>query len=146
MTDTKWADTPMTHWLVAGAAVIWNLFGFSIYYMTVTITDEQMVARFNPEQVVYMESIPVWFTSAFAIAVTAAVIGSILLLLRKALALPVFIVSLLAVLAQHTYSFILTDVIAVMGMLQAYIGGTVLAITVLLVLYSVWARKKGLLT
>ena len=145
MTDSKWADTPMTHWLVAGAALIWNLFGFSIYYMTVSITDEQMVARFNPEQVVYMEAIPIWVTSAFAIAVTTAGIASVLLLLRKALALPVFVVSLVAILIQHTYSFVLTDVVAVLGVLQAYIAGTVLGITVLLILYSLWAKKKGLL-
>ena len=146
MAHSKWADTPMTHWLVAGAALIWNLFGFSIYYMTVSITPEQLAARFEPTQVVYMEAIPIWVTSAFAIAVTTAVIGSVLLLLRKALALPVFIASLVAVLIQHTYSFIVTDVIAVLGMLQAYIAGTVFGITVLLILYSMWARKKGLLT
>ena len=146
MTDTKWADTPMTHWLVAGAALIWNLFGFSIYYMTVSITEQQMLARFSPEQIVYMENIPIWVTSAFAIAVTAGVIASVLLLLRKALALPVFIVSLVAILIQHTYSFIVTDVVAVLGVLQAYIAGTVFGITVLLVLYSLWARKRGLLT
>ena len=146
MTNTKWADTPMTHWLVAGAALIWNLFGFSIYYMTVTITPEQMVARYSPEQVVYMEAVPIWATSAFGLAVTAAVVASVLLLLRKALALPIFVVSLGAILTQHTYSFVITDVIAIFGMLQAYIGGTILGITVLLVLYSWWGRKRGLLT
>ena len=146
MVDSKWADTPMTHWLVAGAALIWNLFGFSIYYMTVTITPEQMVARYSPEQVVYMEGIPVWVTSAFAVAVTMAVIGSVFLLLRNALALPAFIVSLIAILIQHTYSFVISDVIAIFGMLQAYIAGTVFGITVLLILYSWWCRKKGLLT
>ncbi len=146
MADTKWADTPMTHWLVAGAALIWNLFGFSIYYMTVSITEEQMLARFSPEQIVYMEGVPVWVTSAFAIAVTAAVIASVLLLLRKSLALPVFFISLVAILIQHTYSFIISDVIAIFGMTQAYIAGTVFGITVLLVLYSWWGRKRGLLT
>ncbi len=146
MIDSKWADTPMTHWLVAGAALIRNLFGFSIYYMTVSITPEQLAARFEPAQVVYMEAIPIWVTSAFAIAVTAGVIGSVLLLLRKALALPVFIASLVAVLIQHSYSFILTDVIAILGILQAYIAGTVFGITVLLILYSWWGTKEGLLT
>ena len=146
MADSKWADTPMTHWLVAGAALIWNLFGFSIYYMTVSITPEQMAARYSVEQVVYMEGIPVWATSAFAIAVTMAVIGSVFLLLRNALALPAFIVSLVAILMQHTYSFVISDVIAIFGMSQAYIAGTVFGITVLLVLYSRWGSNKGLLT
>ncbi len=146
MADSKWADTPMTHWLVAGAALIWNFFGFSIYYMTVSITPQQLVARYTPEQVVYMEGIPVWATSAFAIAVTTAVIASIFLLLRNALALPLFIASLVAILIQHTYSFIVSDAIAVFGMLQAYIAGTVFTITVLLLLYSMWGKKKGLLT
>lgn len=146
MTDTKWADTPMVHWLVAGAALIWNLFGFSIYYMTVSLTEQEMLARFTPEQIVYIENTPIWVTSAFAIAVTAGVLGSVLLLMRKSLALPVFSVSLVAILIQHTYSFVLTDVVAVLGEIQAYIAATVFGITVLLVLYSWWATKKGLLT
>ena len=146
MTDNNYTAPGITFWIISGAALIWNLFGLMIYYMTVTITPEELAARFQPDQVVYMEAVPVWVTSAFAIAVTTAVIGSVLLLLRKSLALPVFLVSLVAVLTQHTYSFILTDVIAVLGMLQAYIAGTVLTITVLLVLYSLWARKRGLLT
>jgi len=146
MTDNNYTAPGITFWIISGAALIWNLFGLMIYYMTVTITPEELAARFQPDQVVYIEAVPVWVTSAFAIAVTTAVIGSVLLLLRKSLAVPVFLVSLVAVLTQHTYSFILTDVIAVLGMLQAYIAGTVLTITVLLVLYSLWARKRGLLT
>ncbi len=146
MSDSKWADTPLTHWLIGGAALIWNLFGFSIYYMTVTITPEQMLARYEPDQIVYMESIPVWVTSAFAIAVTTAVIGSVFLLLRNALALPLFVISLVAILVQHTYSFVLSDVVAIFGMTQVYIASTVFVITILLVFYSWRARAKGLLT
>lgn len=146
MVDSKWAETPMLHWLVAGAALIWNLFGLSIFYMTVSISPEQMLARYSTEQVVYMEAVPLWATSAFGLAVISAVIASVLLILQKAQALPVFIVSLVAILVQHTYSFVISDAIGIFGVTQAYIAGTVFAITVLLILYSMWRKKTGLLT
>ena len=136
----------MTHWLVAGAALIWNLFGFMIYLMTVRATQEQMAQQYTAAEIAFMDAVPVWATSANAIAVTTGVLACVLLLLRKSLALPLFAASLAALLVQDFYSFVLEDAVAVFGMVPAYIQGTVLVIAIALVFYARGAKKRGLLS
>jgi len=145
MSDELNGSTPMTHWLVSGAALIWNLFGFMVYLMQVRATPEQMAQQYNAAEIAFLDAIPVWATSANAIAVTAGVLASLLLLFRKSLALPLFVVSLLALLVQDLYAFVLVDVVDAFGMLPVYIHGTVLVIAVALILYTRGAKKRRLL-
>ena len=145
MSEESTTATPMTHWLVAGAALIWNLFGMLIYVMTVSATPEQLEAQYNAAEIEFLQSIPVWATSANAIAVTAGVVASILLLLKKSLTLPLFALSLAALLIQDLYSFVLADVVAVFGMVPVYIQGTVLVIAIALLLYAYVGKRRGLL-
>jgi len=133
----------MAFWLISGAGLIWNLFGFIVYYMQVTATPEQLAAQYTPEQIEFMLSTPTWATSAFAIAVNAGVLGSLFLLLRKAWAIPMFILSLVAVLVQNLNSFVLNDVIAMFGTTPAIIQGAVLLIGIALLLYSRATKAKG---
>ncbi len=146
MNDELNGGTPMTHWLIGGAALIWNLFGFMVYLMTVRATPEQMAQQYNAAEIAFMDAVPVWATSANAIAVTAGVLACVLLLLRKSLALPLFVASLVALLVQDLYSFVLEDVVAVFGMVPAYIQGTVLVIALALVFYARGAKSRGLLS
>jgi hypothetical protein len=154
MTDEASKDATMTHWLfgsavywlIAGAGLIWNLFGMMIYVSTVTATPEQMAQQYNEVEIAFMNSVPVWATSANAIAVTAGVLACVLLLMKRALALPLFIVSLVALLIQDLHAFVLEDVVAAFGMLPAYIQGTVLAIAIGLLFYTCAAKNRGLLS
>lgn len=146
MSDELNGGTPMTHWLVSGAALIWNLFGFMVYLMQVRATPEQMAQQYNATEIAFMDAIPMWATSANAIAVTAGVLACVMLLFRKSLALPLFVVSLLALLVQDLYSFVLVDAVGVFGMLPAYIQGTVLVIAVAMILYTRGAKKRRLLS
>ncbi|MDH3266584.1 MAG: hypothetical protein OEM25_06425 [Gammaproteobacteria bacterium] len=136
----------MSFWLIGGAALIWNLFGFIVYYMQVSATPEQLAAQYSPEQIEFMANTPVWATSAFAIAVNAGVLGSLFLLLRKAWAVPLFVLSLVAVLVQNIDSFVLNDAIAIFGTTPAFIQGTVLLIAVALLLYARATKAKGWIT
>ena len=146
MNDELNGSTPMTHWLVAGAALIWNLFGFMVYLMTVRATPEQMAQQYNAAEIAFLDAVPAWATSANAIAVTAGVLACVLLLLRKSLALPLFVASLVALLVQDLYSFVLEDAVGVFGMVPAYIQGTVFVIAIALVFYARGAIKGGLLS
>ncbi len=146
MNDELNGSTPMTHWLVAGAALIWNLFGFMIYLMTVRATPEQMAQQYTAAEIAFMDAVPVWATSANAIAVTTGVLACVLLLLRKSLALPLFGASLVALLVQDLYSFVLEDAVAVFGMVPAYIQGTVFVIAIALIFYTRGAKSRGLLS
>lgn len=144
--STGLASVPMYHWLISGAALIWNLFGFMIYLVSVRATPEQMAANYTPEQVAYIEAVPVWAVSANAIAVNAGVIACVLLIMRKSLALPFFLLSIAALVVQDLHAFVITDATAAFGMQPAYIQGTVMLIAISMIFYTRSVKSRGLLT
>ena len=89
------------------------------------------------------ENAPAWSTASFAIAVAAGLLGSVLLILRKSLALPVFMISLVAVIIQFTYWLFMTNSPEVYGG-QAYtMPAMVTVIAVALVWFSKFTKGKG---
>ncbi len=142
---TNGDGTPMSHWLIGGAALIWNVFGLMVYVSTVSATPEELAAIYGEAEIRFIDSVPVWATSANAIAVTAGVLACLLLLLRRSLALPVFVVSFVALIVQNVHSFVLNDVTAVFGMVPAYIQLTVIVIAIALIFYTWRLGKKGML-
>ena len=146
MSDSINGKPPTAFWIVAAVALVWNLIGLLLYYMQVSATDEVLRAAYGDAEYEYLSSIPTWVTSAYAIAVTAGVLGCILLLMRKAWAIPVFIVSLVAILVQDTYSFVLSDAMKVFGTGVIVIPIVVLIIATGLVFYSRLAKDNGWLT
>ena len=137
--------TPRAFWIVSIVALLWNLAGVAAYLMQVTMSPEALAALSEAEQALYAD-IPAWATGAYAIAVFAGTLGSILLLMRKALALPVFVVSLVGILVQMGQALFMTDVLAVRGATAAIGPVAIIVIAVFLVWYSDNAKKKGLLT
>jgi hypothetical protein len=84
----------------------------------------------------FMEATPVWANAGYAIAVNAGVVASILLLLRKSLAFPLYVVSFLGVLTQDLDAFVLRDVAAVWGSSAYYLPSIVILICIVEIWYS----------
>ncbi len=145
MVDTLDPKPGFSFWTISAVALVWNLLGFMLYLMQVTATPETLAAAYTPEQVDLMQSIPAWATSMTAIATTAGVLGCILLLLRRAIALPVLVASLVALIAQDIYTFGLTPTIEVFGTAPLVIQTIVLLIAVFLVWYALRAKARGIL-
>ncbi len=146
MTETANSELPKSFWIIGGAFLLWNFFGLMIYYDQVTMTPEVISDNFTAEQQAFLQNIPAWATSAFAIAVTTGVIASLLLLVRNALALPIYIVSLVSVLLQDVYSFVLTDSLAVWGSNALYMPTFVVVVGIVEIWYSRSAKAKGWLS
>jgi hypothetical protein len=142
-TPTK-AKTPWHLWLVGTLSLLWNAVGAMDYVMTMTKNEEYMSA-FSEEQLEYFYSFPSWVVSCWAIAVWGAVLGSLLLLLRKKLALPVFAVSLAGMVATTIYNFLMTNGLEIMGTGGAIFSAVIFAIAALLVIYSQRMAKRGAL-
>lgn len=143
MLDEINGKPPLSFWMVAGVALAWNLIGLFMYYSGVSATPEQLKTVYSPEQFAAIEATPVWVTSAFAIATTVGVIASIVLLLRKALAFVLFVVSFVALLIQDLYLFLLSDSLAVFGSSLLVIQGSVFVGGALWIGYAGLARNKG---
>ena len=143
--STESVKPPTSFLWTAGAALVWNLMGFLAYYAQVTMTPDTLAQMPDAERTMY-ESIPAWANGTFAIAVTAGVVGCLLLILRHALALPALIVSLLAVLIQNFNSFVLMDALSIVGAGGAAASGAIILVGAYLVWLANDAKQKGWLS
>ncbi len=143
MSDQINGKPPTSFWIIAGVALVWNLIGLMIYYMQVTSSPEELAQYYNEAELAFVTSTPSWATSAYAIAVTAGVLGCLFLLLRKAWAIPMFIISLAGVVVQDVYAFLIADGIGVWGLKAAVLPVIVLVVGVALILYSRGTKDKG---
>ena len=105
---------PRWFWVVAVLALVWNAMGAAAYLQHVTMSAEDLAAMPDAERALF-ENVPQWATGAYAMAVWAGVIGSILLLLRRSVASVVYTVSLLGILVQFAHAFFMTDMMDVYG-------------------------------
>lgn len=130
-------------WIIGGAALVWNLIGLLVYFSEVTATPEAMAESFSQAQIDFLTGKPAWATAAFAIAVNAGALGSLFLLLRKVWAVPMYILSLVAVIAQNAHAFGLANGLAVWGMSGLILPALVLVIAVALLMYSRATKARG---
>ncbi|MDQ3143644.1 MAG: hypothetical protein M3Q57_02020 [Pseudomonadota bacterium] len=87
---------PTWFWIAAGLALLWEAFGCFMYWTQVT-TDP---ATLPLDQRTMWEATPPWIVGAYAVAVWVGLVGAVLLLMRRKAAVPLLLVSLLAVLVQ----------------------------------------------
>jgi hypothetical protein len=126
---------------VAGIALVWNLLGVMAYVQQAYMGPEAIAAL--PEaQRALMDATPAWATAAFAIAVHGGALGSLALLMRKAWAVPVLVLSLLAVIVQMFHSFIMSNSFEVFGPGGVIMPVMVIIIAVYLVVLSMKARDN----
>ena len=128
--------------IVSILALVWNALGVVTYLMSVTMSAETLAAMPEAERALYTD-IPVWVTAAYAIAVFGGTIASIALLMRKAWAVPVFVISLVAIIAQMSHALFMSALIEVQGAGAAVLPVLIVVIAAFLVWYSMSAKKKG---
>ncbi|MDH3532332.1 MAG: hypothetical protein OEO82_05340 [Gammaproteobacteria bacterium] len=142
MADTLNGRPGTNFWIVSGVALIWNLIGLVFYYLEVTATPEAL-ATLTEAQQNFLANKPSWATSAFAIAVTTGVLGSLLLLLRKALALPMFIISLAGIVVQNLHAFGMADGLEAWGTSGVILPTITIIVAIALILYARAAQVRG---
>lgn len=140
MTNTT-ARAPWHLWLVGVIAVLFNAIGVFDFVMAMAQGAEYMAsAGMTPQQIAHYENMPAWMTAVWAIGVWGAFLASILLLLRRKLAFPIFVLSLVAFLVSLLYTYMLTDGGAIMGRQMAV---TSAVIAILLLFFSWYAHAMG---
>ena len=141
------SDQPRPGWFNSAiyVAVAWNLLGLIQYVAHVSITPDALAAMSAAERDLIM-SMPSWATGAFALAVTTGFIGSVLLLLKKAWALQLFLLSTLAVLVQNYYSFFMSKSVEVYGPVVYALPSVVIVVNLLLIWMCVTSKKQGWLS
>jgi hypothetical protein len=137
--------TPVHLWIVGAVSLLWNLVGAYDYLMTQT-QNEAYMARFTPEQLEYFYGFPMWVETFWALAVWGSVLGSILLLLRKGLAVPVFAVSFVSMVITAVYNYGLSNGLELMGGSALVFSLVIFVIALGLFLYARAMRARTVLT
>jgi hypothetical protein len=96
MSDEKESGIHWSYWVIGAVALIWNGLGVANYLVQMNMDSFDV---YREAERAIIEGRPAWATTAFATAVFGGTLGSVLLLLRKSTAFPLFCVSLLGVTA-----------------------------------------------
>jgi CHASE2 domain-containing sensor protein len=127
--------TPRYFFPVAIAALLWNLMGDAAYLMQVT-ADLSALAKSDPYTARMFAQMPKWAWAAYAIAVWGGTLATICLLLKRAVAAPLYAVSIVAIVVQFGHSFLRTDLLAVKGWITAIFPAVILILGIAQFLFA----------
>lgn len=107
-------SAPRSFTFIGIGALLWNMFGI-VSFAAQYGMDRTELAHTDPYTARIYAEMPAWAWAAFAVSVGAGTLGSILLLMRRAAAVPLYLISLIAIIATFGYSFFGTDMLTVRG-------------------------------
>ncbi len=138
------AKAPWHLWAVGAATLLWNGFGAFQWYRQVTRSDSYW-GNLTMEQVQFIIAQPMWVEVAFGVGVWTGVLGALMLLLRRRLALNAFVASLLAILVNTLFMQVLSNARAVFGNGTLIAAIAVIAVAAASIVYAHFARKRGII-
>ena len=116
------------------------------YVMTQTKNDSYM-SNFTPEQLEFFYGFPAWVVVAWAIAVWGGVLGSLLLLFRKSVAVWFYLASLICMVFTAIHNYALSNGMEVLGdTFTLVFTALIFLIAVALYFYSRTMRNREILT
>ncbi len=136
--------TPALLWIVGIVALLWYAMGCYDYVMTMT-GNAAYLGALTPEQVEFVTTKPSWTVGFWALAVWSGLLGALLLLMRKALAANVFLISFLASLVANAHSFLVSDGAATLGTASMIFTGVIIALSLAFVAYARAMEGRGVL-
>ncbi|MCK0161956.1 hypothetical protein [Allomuricauda sp. F6463D] len=138
-TSTK---PPTWFWVVSIIALLWNLVGV-FNYLNQAFNPMSVLESLDQVQREAFESIPAWATAAFAIAVFSGTFACIGLLIRRKWAKPLFILSLIAAVAQFIHWLFISNAVDAFGPSTYAMPIIVIVIGIYLISFSKKGIQKG---
>jgi predicted RND superfamily exporter protein len=141
MNDRSETTVPGWFWAGAGLALVWEIIGCATYWMQVTADP----ATLPLDQRAMLEAAPQWMTIAYALAVWVGLIGAVLLLMRRQMAVPLLLISLVAVIVQFSALFLVPELRD-----RTPSDALLMPIVIVVACYAIWhfarmAGRRGLL-
>lgn len=131
-------------WVIAVLAAVWNLFG--VWDFTQTLSgNQQYLAEAPPGMAEWIEGFPFWRKAIWGLAVAASVLGSLALLLRRAVAVFLFWATVALMLVGFVHDVAFADGARLYGTFGLVFVAVLVAIEAMLALYARWAARQGML-
>jgi len=139
--------TPWHLWVVGVISLLWNSVGVLDFTMTL-LRNEAYLKDFTREQRAYFSAFPLWALLTWGIATWGSFVAAGCLLGRKPLAVQLYLVSTICMVATTVYSYVLSDGLKVMGAHASsavIFNGVIFGVSVLEVIYARALRRRGVL-
>jgi hypothetical protein len=127
--------------VIAAIGLFWNVLGAVMVVMNFMITPEAIAALPAAQQQMYTDT-PMWSSYGSLVAVFAGVIGCVGLLLKKAWASILFMLSIVGLVLQNIGIFVIVDAVSVMGESVLMMQGMVALIAFGLLFLARVANKR----
>ena len=140
--DETRARTPWHLWVVGAVSLLWNAFGCFDFTMTAT-RNAAYLEPYPQEMLDYWFAMPLWVWALWVIGVFGGLFASILLLLRRKLAFPLFAASFLAAAISMLVGTLDTDAPRMEG--AGVMSAVIVIIAALFVAYAWWMSRRDVL-
>jgi hypothetical protein len=121
--------------------LLWNAMG-SFQFIHQVLNTETFRNQYTNEQLQLLDNAPFWVIIAFGFAVFFGLFGCIALLLKKSIAYPLFLLSLLGIICQMFYNWVLVDSFAIYDASAFIMTSIILIFALFLAFYSKLCIKK----
>ncbi|MDP1586238.1 MAG: hypothetical protein Q8M07_00720 [Prosthecobacter sp.] len=146
MHDSK-GVAPWHLWVVGIIALLFNSIGAFDYVMSMTQgASYQASVGMTSAQIAHYQNLPMWMKVVWPTGVWTAEAASVLILLRRSLAFPIFVVSLTAFLISVLYTYVLSDGGAIMGPPMAITSAVITGLLMFFIWYTRAMTRRGVLT
>jgi uncharacterized membrane protein YhdT len=136
-------QVPLWFRIAAVVLLIWGVAGCYACIQQFRLGADAMGPASDYDRALY-GSLPVWYNAIYAVAVGTGLLGALALLTRSVLAVPLYAISLGAVVIQFGWLFATTDIVAVRGAGQVVpFPLVILAIGACALWLSRHARRRG---
>lgn len=136
---------PVHLWIVGILSLLWNAVG-AFDYTATQLKLESYMSQFTPGQLEYFYSFPAWMDAAWAIGVWGSLLGSLALLMRKALAAWLFGLAILGLAVSSVYNFFIANGAEIMGSGAVTFTYVIWAIALFLYFYAAAMAKRRVLS
>lgn len=141
VTRSTLPNIPLWFWVVSGIALLWNLLGLVAFIAQCMMSEAALAEQPEEVQELY-RNMPAWFYIAFGMAVIGGTLGSLGLLRRKKWSVACFAMSLLGIIGQQIYFYLLSNTMQVMGTGAMVFQTVVLLIAVVLLALALKAQSQ----
>lgn len=135
---------PLWWWLAVVALVLWGLAGCFACVTQLLYGADAMGPATDYDRRLFA-SLPVWYNAVYIVATFCGLFGSAAMAARSVLAIPLYAISLVAVVVMFGWFFLATDIIAVKGVWTTYFPALIAAVGVFQLWLARVSRARGLI-
>jgi len=151
MADTNGVKIPVWFWIISGLALLWNLYGVFQAYTTSFATAQSLQpyidkGTMTADYAGFILTLPLWVKGVFWLSTVCGALGAFCLLLRKSIAVLLFVISLVSIFLMYLYNFVLSGKAELLTNFDYIITAAVTLIAMFMLWFTLRRKAKGWLT